>query len=153
MPSPQPTAAEPSLQSARQLAWLLVQLISALDTAAAAVVARVRRDATASAVADLARHFTALVRASGVGRTATAVRNGVAELDVWIAWAKACSAPAIATFASGLDGDGTAVRATMTDPWSSGQAEGQINRLKLVKRQSYGRAGLYLIQRRIALAA
>ena len=30
----------------------------------------------------------------------------------------------------------------MTEPWSSGQAEGQINRLKLIKRQSYGRAGL-----------
>jgi hypothetical protein len=58
MSSPQPTAAEPSLPSACQLAWLLVQLISALDAAAATVVARVERDATASAVADLARHFT-----------------------------------------------------------------------------------------------
>ena len=42
-----------------------------LDAAAAAVVARVERDTTAGAIADLARHFTALVRASGGGRTAT----------------------------------------------------------------------------------
>ena len=153
MLTPEPPAAEPSLPSARQLAWLLVQPISALDAAAAAVVARVERDPPASAVADLVRRFTALVRASGVGRTATAGRDAVAELGAWIASAKACSAPAIATFASGLDGDGTAVRAALTEPWSSGQAEGQINRLKLIKRQSYGRAGLDLLQRRMVLAA
>ena len=72
MPTPEPPAAEPSLPTARQLAWLLVQPISVLDAAAAAVVARVERDTTAGAVADLARHFTALVRASCGGRTATA---------------------------------------------------------------------------------
>ena len=53
---------------------------------------------------------------------------------------------------SGLDGD-AAVRSALTEPWSSGQAEGQINRLKLVKRQSYGRADLDLPQRRVVLAA
>lgn len=153
MPTPQPSAVEPSLPSARQLAWLLVQPVSALHAAATAVVARVERDTTASAVADLARHFTALVRASGVGRTATAGPDAVAEFGAWIAKAKACSATAIATFASGLDGDATAVRAALTEPWSSGQAEGQINRLKLIKRQSYGRAGLDLLQRRMVLAA
>ena len=46
-----------ALPSARQLAWLLVQATSALDAVAAAVVARVEQDATASAVADLARRF------------------------------------------------------------------------------------------------
>ena len=152
MPAPGTPAAEPSLPSARQLAWLLVQPTSALDAIAAAVVARVEQDATASAVAALARHFTALVRASGVGRTATPGRNAAAELDPWIATAKVCGAPAIATFASGLDGDVAAVRAALTEPWSSGQAEGQINRLKLIKRQSYGRAGLDLLQRRTVLA-
>ena len=153
MPVPETQAVEPSLPSARQLAWLLVQPTSALDAVAAAVVARVEQDGTASAVADLARRFTALVRASGVGRTATPGRDAAAEFDAWITTAKACTAPAIATFASGLDGDATAVRSALTEPWSSGQAEGQINRLKLIKRQSYGRAGLDLLQRRMVLAA
>ena len=99
MPVPETPAAEPSLPSARQLAWLLVQPTSALDAATAAVVARVEQDATASAVAALARRFTALVRASGVGRTATAGSNAAAELDAWLTTAKVCSAPAIATFA------------------------------------------------------
>lgn len=39
------------------------------------------------------------------------------------------------------------------EPWSSGQAEGQVNRLKLIKRQRYGRAGLDLRKRRMVLAA
>ena len=101
-------------------------------------MARVEQEATATAVADLARRFTALVRASGVGRTATPGRNAAAEFDAWITKAKACTAPVIATFASRLEGDGTAVRAALNEPWSSGQAEGQINRLKLIKSQSYG---------------
>ena len=152
-PMPDPPPADPALPSARQLAWLLVQPTSVLDAVAAAVVARVEQDATASAVADLARRFTAVVRASGVGRTATACRDAVAKFDAWITTAKGCSAPAISTFASGLAGDAAAVRAALTEPWSSGQAEGQINRLKLIKRQSYGRASLDLLQRRMLLAA
>jgi len=150
---PERPAAGSLLPTARQLAWLLVQPTMALDAAAAAVVTHVEQDETAKAVAGLARRFTALVRASGVNRTATEGRASAADLDRWIAEATACGAPAIATFASGLDGDAAAVRAALTEPWSSGQAEGQINRLKLIKRQSYGRAGLDLLQRRMVLAA
>ncbi|TXN01501.1 transposase [Methylobacterium sp. WL64] len=78
--------------------------------------------------------------------------SSATDLDPWIAKTRVCGAPAIATFASGLDGDATAVKAALTEPRSSGQAEGQINRLKLIKRQSYGRAGLVLLQRRMVLA-
>ena len=45
------------------------------------------------------------------------------------------------------------MRATLTLPWSNGQAEGQINRLKMLKRQSYGRASFDLLRRRVLLAA
>ena len=44
-------------------------------------------------------------------------------------------------------------RAALTAPWSSGQAEGHITRLKLIKRQMYGRASFDLLRRRILLAA
>lgn len=57
------------------------------------------------------------------------------------------------TFAAGLAKDGDAVRAALTMPWSNGRTEGQVNRLKLLKRQSYGRAGLDLLRRRVLLAA
>ena len=150
---PKQAAAGPPLPTARQLAWLLVQPTSALDPVATAVVIHVEQDEAAKAIAGLARRFTALIRASGVGKTATGGRNGAVDFDLWITQAKACGAPAISTFASGLDGDAAAVRASLTEPWSSGQAEGQINRLKLIKRQSYGRAGLDLLRRRMVLAA
>ena len=81
---PETPAVERALPSARQLAWLLVQATSAMDVVAAAVMARAEQDATANAVADLASRFTALVRASGVGRTATQGRDATAELNVWI---------------------------------------------------------------------
>ena len=45
------------------------------------------------------------------------------------------------------------MRAAVTLPWSTGQVEGQINRLKTIKRQMYGRANLDLLGRRFLLAA
>jgi transposase len=45
--------------------------------------------------------------------------------------------------------DKAAVRAAITEPWSNGQTEGQITKLKLVKRQMYGRAKIDLLQARL----
>ena len=145
----------PPLPAPRQLAWLLVQPAATLDTAEAAVVSRVEQDVEVQTAAKLARRFTALVRACGVKgrRDDDAPAKPVAELDTWLAEARAGSIPAIQTFATGLEQDGAAVRAALTEPWSNGQAEGQVNRLKLLKRQSYGRASFDLLRRRVLLAA
>ena len=56
-------------------------------------------------------------------------------------------------FAAGLRKDGDAIRAALTTPWSNGQTEGQVNRLKLVKRQMYGHASFDLIRRPVLFAA
>jgi len=48
--------------------------------------------------------------------------------------------------------DHLAVRAAIATSWSNAQAEGQINKLKLVKRQMYGRGGLDLLQARLTAA-
>ena len=60
----------------------------------------------------------------------------MAELDTWLAEAKACGLGAVETFAAGLEADGAALRAALSETWSRSQAEGQVNRLKLLKRQS-----------------
>ena len=60
---------------------------------------------------------------------------------------------ALRRFARRLQADGDAVRAAVSLEWSNGQTEGQINRLKTLKRQMYGRAGLDLLERRFLLAA
>ncbi|RIW07815.1 transposase [Azospirillum brasilense] len=49
--------------------------------------------------------------------------------------------------------DKAAVKAALTMPWSSGQAEAQVNKLKLIKRQMYGRASFDLLCRRVLLPA
>ncbi len=148
----EPPVSEASLPPARQLAWLLVQPTSVLDEGDAVVVSRIEQDDTARAVTGLVRRFTALVRAAGKSKAVPDDQDAAADLAAWITKARSCDAPAIAAFASGLDADIAAVRAALMEPWSSGQAEGQVNRLKLIKRQCYGRAGLDLLKCRMVLA-
>ncbi len=142
----------PALPSPKQLAWLLVRLTEALSPSDAAAVRRAEQDKEAAQVASFARRFTALVRGCGVGQPAPPVAP-TAGLDAWLAETRACGIAAVETFAAGLEQDGAAVRAALTEPWSSGQAEGQVNRLKLLKRRSYGRAGFDLLRRRVLIAA
>lgn len=101
-------------------------------------------------MAGLARRLTAIMRTAG---KAEATGGDGAALDAWLAEARSCGVAAVETFAAGLEQDGGAARAALTTAWSSGQAEGQISRLKLLKRQMYGRAGLDLLRRRTLLAA
>ena len=68
------------------------------------------------------------------------------ELDAWIERARASL---VASFASGVTKDKVAVRAVIASAWSNGQTEGQITKLKLVKRQMYGRAKLDLLEARL----
>lgn len=72
-------------------------------------------------------------------------------------WICAATAPhiskAIRGFAQNLMRDQAAVEAALELPWSNGQLEGQINRLKMIKRQMYGRANLKLLECRVLNAA
>ena len=73
-------------------------------------------------------------------------RKAAAELSSWIERARASL---VASFARGVTNDEAAVRAAITSPWSNGQTEGQITRLKLVRRQMYGRGKIDLLQARL----
>jgi len=64
-------------------------------------------------------------------------------------WIERAGASLVASFASGVAKDEAAVRAAITSPWSNGQTEGQITRLKLVRRQMYGRGKIDLLQARL----
>ena len=68
------------------------------------------------------------------------------ELEPWIADAMPSM---MASFASGITRDQAAVQAALQQPWSNGQTEGQNTKLKLVKRQMYGRAKLDLLRARL----
>jgi transposase len=86
----------------------------------------------------LARHFLGLIR-----------RRDVGGFDHWLVKASDCAAPELRAFAAGIKADLSAVRAAFTSQWSSGQVEGQVNRLKYLKRQMYGRAKLDLLRLRV----
>ena len=86
-----------------------------------------------------------------VDRFVAMVRNGTAgELAAWLDEAATSE---IASFSRGLAADHAAVVATLTEPWSNGQTEGQINRLKTLKRQMYGRANIELLKARLVDAS
>ena len=71
-------------------------------------------------------------------------------LDGWIARTHGSEVPhELRIFADGLKRDFEAVKAALSLEWSNGQVEGQINRLKMIKRQMYGRAGFDLLRQRV----
>jgi transposase len=73
------------------------------------------------------------------------------RLDAWIASVDADDQPDLHSFTHGLKRDYDAVLNGLTLPWSSGAVEGNVNRLKMLKRQMYGRAGFALLRRRVLL--
>ena len=77
-------------------------------------------------------------------------KRAVAELGAWLARARSSL---VASFAKGVMKDEAAVTAALNLPWSNGQTEGQITKLKLVKRQMYGRGKIDMLQARLTRGA
>ncbi len=124
---------------ARRVARMLTADLPSLAEPDRAYVERLLSLSPALAmVRDLAQHFGALVRARSAD-----------ELTPWLAQAGNSD---LRSFAAGLHQDEQAVRAALTLPWSSGQVEGQVSRLKLIKRQGYGQAKLDLLRARLVHA-
>jgi transposase len=72
-------------------------------------------------------------------------REGV-RLDAWLARVAQSGLPELLSFASGIEKDKDAVRAGLTWSINNGPVEGHVTKLKLIKRQGYGRAGLHVIR-------
>jgi transposase len=75
------------------------------------------------------------------------------RLDAWIAAAEADDQPDLHSFTTGLKQDHAAVLNGLTLPHSSGAVEGNVNRIKMIKRQMYGRASFDLLRKRVILAS
>ena len=74
-----------------------------------------------------------------------------ANLNRWIKMALESGIPSLKNFAKGLQQDYDAVKAAVSLKWSNGQVEGQVNRLKNIKRQMYGRASFKLLRKRVLM--
>ncbi|WP_280526320.1 transposase [Streptomyces griseofuscus] len=74
-------------------------------------------------------------------------------LKQWIESARATTGlPSLSRFAQHLERDLDAVTAGLTQPWNSGVVEGHVNRIKMLKRQMFGRAGFALLRKRVLLS-
>jgi transposase len=129
--------------SARAVSFVMVcPAAHRSDDAQRYLAQRCEMDADIARAYGLSQAFLAMVRE----------RRGT-DLEAWIAEAMHSEIEVLARFARGLREDLTAVTAGLTLPWSNGPVEGQITRLKLLKRQGYGRAGFPLLRQRVMPAA
>ena len=125
--------------SSNQVAWLLLKPQQDLTSEEHVFMEQLHEHCpTVTEAAALAQQFSDMVKQ----------RRG-ADLDNWLAKARRADGPIeMKRFGKGLENDLKAVRAALTLSWSNGQTEGQVNRLKLIKRQMFGRASFDLLRRR-----
>ena len=71
------------------------------------------------------------------------------QLDYWLSVVKEQGVAELQSFAQGLERDYDAVKTGLTLEWSQGAVEGHVHRLKLIKRQAYGRAGFDQLRKRV----
>lgn len=126
--------------SARTLARLMTTSRDNLSKSESVTIAAIEEGAPDLVEArQIISDFHAMVRA-----------RAAAQLPPWIDRA---ANSLVASFAHGVRRDFAAVHAAVSSPWSNGQTEGQVMKLKLVKRQMYGRAKLDLLEARLIGAA
>jgi transposase len=124
-----------SFPSPKTLAWLILRSPESLSAAEEQRRKQICQDESVAKLHDLAQQFADLMRN----------RNN-ASFPAWLQSCSSCGIDVLETFACGLERELDAVLAAFELPWSNGPTEGCVNRLKLLKRQAYGRASLELMR-------
>jgi transposase len=91
--------------------------------------------------------------ALGIELTGREAAQPIQNPDALAPWVADTAGSLLSSFGNGIRADLAAVMAALVEPWSNGQTEGQITKLKLVKRQMYGRAKLDLLRARLLTPA
>lgn len=129
--------------SSRQAAWLLIREMEKLTKEEQETLTALRQLHPEIELAyGFAQEFAKMIR----------TRTGE-KLDRWLEAVEKSPLTDLQSFVAGVYQDKAAVQAGLTQPWSQGQTEGQITRLKLIKRQGYGRASFDLLRHRVLHAA
>jgi transposase len=132
----------PRRRSARQVSWLLIRPFDDLEAEEQQLLERLTRACCDIQVAyTLGQAFITMVKT-----------HDHAAYDQWIVDVRQSGVGELESFAVGLERDSAAVRAALRLPYSNGQVEGQVNRLKLIKRMAYGRASFELLRQRVLAA-
>lgn len=140
-PAPKLKRANQKSLSARRVAWLILQRPETLDKEQEQLLEKLAAKTELSEAISLAQGFLKVVR-----------QRLSEHLDDWLKNAMNSSLKAFQTFAKSLMDDYDAVKAGVTLEVSNGQVEGQNNRLKMLKRQMFGRAGIDLLAKRFILS-
>lgn len=127
-----------ALGAPRQLAWLFLKSPHDLTSEEQITLARLQQEPQMRVTYELAQQFVQMVR-----------QHQASSLDNWLAQCVTSGVADLQTFAQTLSRDEQAVRNTLQEQWSNGQVEGQIARLKYLKRQMYGRAKFDLLRQRV----
>jgi transposase len=142
---PPQTASDPSLRAPtpRELTWVVLKRPVQRDVEEQAQLMHVQQAEPKLAVAiTLAQEFAVMVRERDHER-----------LDSWLKQAESSGLRALKSFAAGIWRDYAAVSAGLRVVYSNGVVEGNVNRLKYLKRQMYGRANFDLLRKRVLYAA
>lgn len=118
--------------------WITFKEEQRLDWQKAYLVRLCEADEQIRATYELIQEFTTMLRE----------RQGE-RLDEWLERVEKQGVTELQSFAQGLQKDYEAVKAGLTLEWSNGQTEGQVHRLKLLKRQMYGRGRFDLLRKRV----
>lgn len=137
--APEPPASVPKT---RQITRLLLTRPDHLHPDEQAQLASIR--AQCPHLDSLAGHITAFAEMM-------ADLTGSTGLDAWLAAVEADDQPELRSFATGIRNDKEAVMNGLTLPYNSGRVEGTVNKIKMIKRQMYGRAGFPLLRKRVML--
>jgi DNA-binding CsgD family transcriptional regulator len=123
----------------RRVAWWLLRRPDTLLTGHQAVLARMEQASPAfGQLYRLTVQFTEMLR-----------KRQVEQLRPWLDAAQASELKELKSLAEGMERDYAAIEAALRLPYSTGPVEGNINRLKLIKRSGYGRAGFDLLRLRV----
>ena len=123
----------------RTVVWWLLRAPEQLTAGQSRFLSRLKEHcATVATAQTLAVEFFRIVR-----------QREPQDLNRWLERAEQSGVSELRTFARGLRRDGAAVEAALRCAWSNGPVEGQVHRLKLVKRSMYGRASFALLRARV----
>ena len=126
------------LESPRHLVWLLLRDPARLSEAEEQMLTFIRQEPTVELAYMLAQHFTQMMH-----------EHQSATLDQWISTCTSSGIPDLETSALGLHKELSAIKAAFTLSYSTGPVEGQVNRLKLIKRSMYNRGSFALLRHRV----
>jgi transposase len=135
---PRPQLPRVTVPSTRRVSHWLLKDMTELEDDERRLVEQLHADDEIPPVVESAKKFAALVR-----------RKGSGTLEEWLREVECSSSAEMRGFSGGVRQDQAAVEAALTLPWSNGPVEGQVNRLKVIKRQRYGRANFDLLRRRV----